>query len=68
MLVLSRNIGQSIKIHMPQGVVRILVMNTDGAVRLGIDAPREIFILKEELKNNKQLTSLLASRFESKST
>lgn len=47
MLILSRRAGEAIRIG---GTVRVVVMATgDGSVRLGIDAPADVTILREEL-------------------
>ena len=47
MLVLSRKLSQSILIG---SEIRITVVKTDrGAVRLGIEAPADVAILREEL-------------------
>lgn len=46
MLVLTRKIGQAVRI----GNVRIVISKVGrGAVRIGIDAPREVPIVREEL-------------------
>jgi len=47
MLVLTRNVGQSILIG-DDVVITVLALN-GGQVRVGIDAPREINIVREEL-------------------
>jgi len=47
MLILSRKQGEAILID---GGIRIVVLATDnGGVRLGIDAPREVGIVREEI-------------------
>lgn len=47
MLILTRRIGESILID---GGIRIVVLGTDGGgVRLGIDAPSAIGIVREEV-------------------
>lgn len=47
MLILSRRAGEAIRIG---GDVRVVVMATsDGSVRLGIEAPGDVTILREEL-------------------
>ena len=52
MLVLSRKVGERIFIgeHVTITVVRI----TGGGVRLGIDAPPDLPVVREELKNRRQ--------------
>lgn len=53
MLILTRRPGQVLEIHMPQGVVKIVVLQVDGwggLHKIGIQAPKEVMILKEELK------------------
>ena len=59
MLILTRNVDQSILIYTPAGVIKIMVtaiqMEDDGRalarprVKFGIDAPAEYLILKDEL-------------------
>lgn len=47
MLILSRRTGEAIRIGED---IRVVVMATgDGGVRLGIDAPADVTILREEL-------------------
>lgn len=47
MLILSRRTGEAIRIG---GDIRVVVMATgEGSVRLGIDAPGDVTILREEL-------------------
>ncbi len=47
MLVLSRRVGEELLID---GKVRVVVLQTRGGqVRLGIQAPREISVLRKEL-------------------
>ncbi len=47
MLILSRRAGEAIRIG---GDIRLVVIATDnGGVRLGIDAPGDVTILREEL-------------------
>jgi carbon storage regulator len=49
MLVLSRKIGESISIG---DDINIKVVSIDrGSVKLGIDAPKSMIILREELKS-----------------
>lgn len=61
MLVLGRNVGQSILIG--KDIIITIVSNRDGQVRVGIDAPKDVRVLREELipypekkaKNNRSL-------------
>lgn len=47
MLILSRRAGEAIRIG---GDIRVVVMATgEGGVRLGIEAPNDVTILREEL-------------------
>ena len=51
MLVLSRNVGTSLKID---GDIKIYVMAVRGnQVKLGIDAPPEVVILRNELDDKR---------------
>jgi carbon storage regulator len=52
MLVLSRKVGEKILIgdHISITVVRM----ADGVVRIGVEAPEEMPILREEVKNRMQ--------------
>lgn len=47
MLVLSRKVGERIRIG--DGVVITVVRITGGGVRLGIEAPPELSVVREEL-------------------
>jgi carbon storage regulator CsrA len=50
MLVLSRKKEEAIVIKMPEGDVRIILLEADkGRCRLGIEAPKGCAILREEL-------------------
>jgi carbon storage regulator len=46
MLVLSRKEGQ--RIHIGSDVVVTVLTNRRGQVRLGIEAPRDVVVLREE--------------------
>jgi len=47
MLVLSRKVGESIFID---GCIKVTVLDVDrGKIRLGIEAPHEVRVLREEL-------------------
>lgn len=48
MLILSREVGQSITIG--KDICITIVGNKQGQVRLGIQAPKEIKVLREELE------------------
>jgi len=47
MLVLSRKVGESILIS--ESIRLIVVQAKNGRIRLGIDAPPEVIVLREEL-------------------
>jgi len=47
MLVLSRKVGQ--RIHLGDDVVITIVRTGGDAVRVGIDAPKDVKIVREEL-------------------
>lgn len=46
MLVLSRNVGDSIRIG---DDIKITILENDGQVRAGIDAPRDVKVHREEV-------------------
>jgi carbon storage regulator len=50
MLVLTRRVGESIRIG--DGITVTLVQMAPGKVRIGIEAPPEMTILREELVQN----------------
>lgn len=55
MLKLTRHIGEAITITTPDGYtveVKVLLPFKDGSTRLAFDAPREVQILRNELKVN----------------
>ena len=47
MLVLTRNVGESLIIS--DSVTVTILKNKDGQIRIGIDAPRNISVMREEL-------------------
>lgn len=51
MITITRRIGESIIIETPAGEqMRVMVLSVDGIqVRLGIEAPAEVTVLREEL-------------------
>lgn len=51
MLQLERHVGEALLVETPEGTVRIVVTNNTapGRVTLGVDAPREWPIVREEL-------------------
>ena len=52
MLILTRRVGEKIMIG---DDVSVLVMSIDGSqVRLGIDAPKEVSVDREEVRQNKE--------------
>ncbi len=55
MLVLSRKVGQRIRIG--DGITVTVVRVTGGGVRLGIEAPVELPVIREELYNEIQAES-----------
>jgi carbon storage regulator len=54
MLVLSRNVGDSIRIG---DDIKITILENDGQVRVGIDAPREVKVHREEVYQRIQAAS-----------
>jgi sRNA-binding carbon storage regulator CsrA len=59
MLRVDRHIGEALIIETPEGPVRVVVTAnlTPGRVSLGIDAPRDWPILREELKTFNERSS-----------
>jgi len=51
MLVLNRKVGESFTIN---GEIKIKILNDFGIVRVGIDAPKHIKIIRDELINKTQ--------------
>ncbi len=49
MLVLSRKKGQ--RLHLGEGIVLTVLGLRGGQVRLGIEAPEDVVILREEVRN-----------------
>lgn len=58
MLVLSRKLGQKIIIN--ENIVITIVDIARGKIRIGIDAPREIPVMREELLKNAESTQSAA--------
>ncbi|MBL9081723.1 MAG: carbon storage regulator [Planctomycetales bacterium] len=56
MLVLTRRVGESIRIG--DGITVTLVQMAPGKVRIGIEAPPEMTILREELVQKSPATPL----------
>ena len=49
MLVLSRKVGESVLIGV-NGEIRVTIKDLDrGKVRIGVEAPREVLVLRKEL-------------------
>lgn len=59
MLVLGRKEGESIKIS--KDIIITIISNRDGYVRVGIQAPTHIKVLRSELEKNNGL--IASSRF-----
>ena len=63
MLVLGRRAGEAIVINTPTGDVRIVVLeDSSGRCRLGIDAPRNFQIIREELVGTNSPHNSIASK------
>ena len=60
MLVLSRKKGE--RIHFGESIVLTVLALKGGQVRLGIEAPDDVVILREEIRNQWQETERLAPR------
>ena len=50
MLVLTRKVGQRIKIG-NNIIVTVVTVSSGGLVRIGVEAPRDITVLREEVPN-----------------
>ena len=57
MLVLSRRLGEKIQIA-DNIVITVVEIVSDSKVRLGIEAPREVPIMREELLSKPIVTSV----------
>ena len=57
MLILTRRIGETLIIELPTGeTIEVTVLEIKGSqVRLGIEAPEEVHIIREELLFDSQL-------------
>ena len=57
MLVLSRHIGETVVLELPTGeTIDVVVLEVKGSQgRLGIDAPPEVHIVREELLLDEEL-------------
>jgi carbon storage regulator len=55
MLILTRREGESIILSIPGSdqQIEVRVMETGSQVKLGIDAPREVVVLRKELSDDK---------------
>jgi carbon storage regulator len=61
MLVLTREIGSSVRIG---DDITIVVLQVDGnQVRIGIDAPREVKVLRSELTGDSQSPNTYINKF-----
>lgn len=61
MLILERRSGESIWIG---GNIQVRVLsNVNGATRLGITAPQEINIVREELRNTEKAHAAIAKAY-----
>lgn len=53
MLLLTRNVQESILIHTLDGIIEVTVTHiSDGKVRLGIDAPDDVLIMRKEINES----------------
>jgi carbon storage regulator len=61
MLVLSRKKGQ--RLHLGEGIVLTVLGLRSGQVRLGIEAPEGVVILREEVRNQWQVAARLEQEY-----
>lgn len=53
MLLLTRNTNQSVLIHTLDGIIEVTVVQIkNGQVKLGIEAPSEVLIMREEINDS----------------
>ena len=53
MLVLTRKVGESILVGETVGETKVTVLEIKGGrIRLGIEAPREVNVVRDELRKN----------------
>ena len=60
MLVLTRRPGQRVMID--QRIIVTVISTKNGQVRLGIEAPPQVHILREELQDNSPMARALGTR------
>lgn len=60
MLVLSRKVGQ--RIHIGEGIVLTVLHLRNRQVRLGIEAPEDVDVFREELRSQWQEAELLEQK------
>lgn len=63
MLILKRKIGEAIKIG-SDVTVRMLSIDKDGVIKIGIEAPKEIKIFREEVYNEISLQNKASTDFD----
>lgn len=65
MLVLRRKINQTVKIHSSDGEITIRLVESDlGGARIGIKAPKNVFIERDDLRENQLSKKLRKYRYQ----
>lgn len=63
MLILKRKIGEAIKIG-SDITIRMLSMDKDGVIKIGIEAPKEIRVFREEIYDEISLQNKASTDFD----
>lgn len=60
MLVLTRRLGE--KLHVGDSVVIAVVSMKNGRVRIGVEAPAEVAVIREELRHGAACEAVIRNR------